>query len=319
MRKIAAGALRLAGLAVGLAALGASGTVQAQETWHPSVYGAQDRLGALNNLTPEGVLNALRLVREGKVYSLAMTTGASSPAFGDRRYSVQISPGPGAKVDPVGSNQMTGHDEKVTTSMGIGTQMDGLGHVGIAHRYYNGLTSETVNTPSGFRELDMSAIPPIVTRGVVLDMVSLYGRPLEAGEAYNVKEIKAALAAAKVTLGKGDVVLFHTGWMRKLPDDKAAYSSTEPGLGKEGAAWLASQGVVAVGSDTLALEVLPSESATESFPVHQILLARHGVHILEGINTAPLVKDGVREFLFVLGAPRFEGTVQVVVNPVAIR
>ena len=90
-------------------------------------------------------------------------------------------------------------------------------------------------------------------------------------------------------------------------------------MGKEGAAWLASQGVVAVGSDTLALEVLPSESATESFPVHHILLARHGVHILEGINTAPLVKDGVREFLFVLGAPRFEGTVQVVVNPVAIR
>jgi hypothetical protein len=53
--------------------------------------------------------------------------------------------------------------------------------------------------------------------------------------------------------------------------------------------------------------------------VHQTLLAKKGVHILENINTAPLVADGVKEFLFVLGAPKFVGTVQVVVNPIAIR
>jgi len=55
------------------------------------------------------------------------------------------------------------------------------------------------------------------------------------------------------------------------------------------------------------------------FIVHQTLLAKKGVHILENVNTAPLIADRVKEFLFVLGPPKFVGTVQVVVNPIAIR
>ena len=55
------------------------------------------------------------------------------------------------------------------------------------------------------------------------------------------------------------------------------------------------------------------------FPVHQALLTKSGTYILENMNTAELAKDGVGEFLFVLGQPRFVGTVQVVINPVAIR
>ena len=37
--------------------------------------------------------------------------------------------------------------------------------------------------------------------------------------------------------------------------------------------------------------------------VHQTLLAKKGVRILEGINTAPLIADGQSEFIFVLGQP----------------
>ena len=48
-------------------------------------------------------------------------------------------------------------------------------------------------------------------------------------------------------------------------------------------------------------------------------LAKNGVHILETIDTNQLAADGVREFLFVLGIPRIVGTVQMVINPVAIR
>ena len=78
-----------------------------------------------------------------------------------------------------------------------------------------------------------------------------------------------------------------------------------------------SLGVVAVGSDTIALEALPSPPG-KSFIVHQTLLAKNGVHILETIDTNQLAADGVKEFLFVLGIPRFVGTVQMVINPVAI-
>lgn len=306
--------------AAGLAAAWLAGSAGAQESWYPSKYGAEDTLGAVNNLSPEGVLRAVRLVKTGKVYALGVPTGPQTPAFGERVYSIEIIPKPGELPAPVGGNKVTAHDEKITTSMGIGTQIDGLGHLGIDHRYYNGLTGAELNTPQGFKKLELSNLPPIVTRGVVIDMAKHFGRPMNAGQAFNTAEIQSAMKAQGVTVGKGDVVLFHTGWMdAKASSDKDTYRNTEPGLGEEGAIWLADQGVVAIGSDTVALEPIPFADPSRPFIVHQTLLAKKGVHVLETINTGPLVADGVTEFLFVLGQPRFVGTVQTVINPIAIR
>ena len=221
---------------------------------------------------------------------------------------------------PIGDNKVTAHDEKVTTSMGIGTQMDGFGHLGIDHRYYNGRTGAELNTPQGFKTLELSNVPPIVTRGVLIDMARHFGKPMTPGQKFNRPEIEAAMRAQKVTIGKGDVVLFHTGWMAaKMAGDRVAFAAGEPGLGEAGATWLAAQGVVAIGADTIALEAIPFESENRPWIVHQTLLAKNGVHILENVNVGPLAADGVSEFLFVLGQPRFVGTVQVVVNPIAIR
>ena len=292
----------------------------AQEAWYPSKYGAADTLGAVNNLSPEGVKRAVGLVKLGKVYALGVPTGPQSAVYGDRKYTAEILPGPGVVTPPLGENKVTAHDERVTTSMGIGTQMDGFGHLGIDHHYYNGLTGAQLNTPQGFKTLDLSNVPPIVTRGVLIDMAKHFGKPmLPAGQVFNSADIQAAAKAQKVTIGKGDVVLFHTGWMSMLLIDKAKFSDSEPGLGEDGARWLASLGVVAIGADSIAMEVIPFENPNRPFIVHQTLLAKNGVHILENINTGPLAADGVTEFLFVLGQPRFVGTVQLVVNPIAIR
>ncbi len=312
--------MRRGWLAAGALAALVAGTAQAQDAWYPSKYGAADTLGAVNNLSPEGVRRAVSLVKTGKVYALGVPTGPASPVYGERKYTAEITPAPGVVVAPVGESKVTAHDEKVTTSMGIGTQMDGFGHLGIDHRYYNGRTGAEMNQPGGFKVLDLSGVPPIVTRGVLIDMVRHFGRPLVAGQVFNRAEIEAAMKAQKVTVGKGDVVLFHTGWLAsKAESDKAAFSATEPGLGESGAIWLADQGVVAIGADTIALEAIPFENPNRPFVVHQTLLAKKGVHILENVNVGPLAADGVGEFLFVLGQPRFVGTVQVVINPIAIR
>jgi kynurenine formamidase len=198
--------------------------------------------------------------------------------------------------------------------------MDGLGHLGIDHRYYNGLTRDELNTSQGFKTLELSNVPPIVTRGVVIDMLKYFGKPMTAGQAFNRTEIQAAMRAQKVTISKGDVVLFHTGWMAaKMNSDRKAFQETTPGIGEDGAIWLADQGVVAIGADTITLEHIPFADPNRPFVVHQTLLARKGVHILENVNVGLLAADGVSEFLFVLGQPRFVGTVQVVINPIAIR
>jgi kynurenine formamidase len=286
------------------------------ETWWTSSYGEADTIGALNNLSPDIVKKAAKLVKTGKVYQLGVRTGPETPAFGARSYTVERVPSGGADYTPDGSQRVTAFDEKVVTSMGIGTQIDGLGHLGVDHHYYNGITGEEM---ARSYMLDLANIPPIVTRGVIIDMAKHFKKPmLEVGDVFNSEQIKAAAKAQKVSIKKGDVVIFHTGWLGMAGKDRDLFRSQEPGIGEDGAKYLAGLGVVAVGADTVALEAIPFEDPQKMFIVHQTLLAKHGVHILETLDTRELVKDGLKEFLFIAAPPRFEGTVQVVVNPVVI-
>jgi kynurenine formamidase len=295
----------------------ASASLLAQE-WVPSRFGAEDRIGAANYLNPQLVLQAAELIQTGTVYSLGIETAEDSPAYGSRTYDIAIVAS-GANV-PVGSDATTSHDERVSTSFGIGSQIDGLGHLGIGNQYYNGLTSAEIVRDDGLAQLGIHTIPPIVTRGVLLDMAAHYGvEMVEEGTAFNRAEIEAAARAQGIEIRQGDVVLFHTGWMQLLGVDNRRYISVQPGPGVEGAQYLADLGVVAIGADTPALEVIPFETPGRSFAVHQTLLAKNGVYILESMNTGPLAADGVREFMFVLGQPKFHGAVQAVINPIAIR
>jgi kynurenine formamidase len=293
------------------------GLASAQD-WVPSRYGADDRIGAANNLSSERVLEAAQLITTGKVYSLGIDTEEGAPAYGGRTYNIDIvSSGAGVEV---GADVVTSNDERVTTSFGIGSQIDGLGHLGIGNQYYNGLTAAEIVRDDGLAELGTHTIPPIVTRGVLLDMTRHFGVGMVSeGTAFNRAEIEAAASAQDIQIQSGDVVLFHTGWMQLLGVDDDRFISAQPGLGVEGAQYLAQLGVVAIGADTPALEVIPFENPRRVFAVHQTLLAKEGVYILEAMNTADLAADGVREFMFVLGQPKFKGAVQVVVNPIAIR
>jgi kynurenine formamidase len=292
----------------------------AADDWHPSKYGAGDTKGATNNLSAEATLKATKLVKTGKVYALGVVTGPNSPAYPGRSFSaavMAIDDGGGAGV---GKEKVTGHDDVLMTFVGIGTQLDGFAHIGIDHVHYNGVHSREFYRPDGVTKYGTQDIVPVATRGVLLDMAKLMKQsPVKPGTAFNRAEIDAAAKAAGVTIGKGDVVLFHTGWLATAKDDPKQFIAVQPGLGREGAEYLASLGVVMIGADTAALEVIPFQDPASPFIVHATLLAKHGVHILETVNTAALAADGATEFLFVLGQPRFQGTVQAVVNPIAIR
>lgn len=289
------------------------------EDWYPSKYGAEDTLGAINNLSEEKVLKAVQLVKTGKTYPLGVETGPASPAYPPRSYSMTILQLDDGTGTPLGSNKATGNDDLMNLWMGIGSQIDGLGHMGINHTYYNGNHASDFVTPKGLTKLSTDKLPPIVTRGILLDMTALLGKnPLPEGTAINRDEIDRAAKAADLKIDKGDVVLLHTGWLDVMDSDPARFMAGQPGLGLGGAKYLAGLGVVAVGADNWALEAIPAEDATQAFPVHPELLAKNGVYILENMDTRALAADGVTEFLFVLGQPRFVGAVQAVINPVAI-
>ena len=289
------------------------------DNWFVKKFGKDDELGHANYLTAAKAKEAAKLVTKGKVYQLGMVTGPKTPAYGPRKFQMivhQLNDGSGATLGP---DKLVSNDDTVVTSVGIGSQLDGFGHIGKEHKYYNETPAAEVVSPDGLLKFGTHALPGFVTRGVLLDMTKVYGKnPLPIGTAYTEADIKKAAKRQGVKITKGDVVLFHSGFM-KANENAKTLSPGEPGLGISGAHYLAKMGVVAIGGDTWALEALPSEDPTRVFPVHGILLTKYGIFILENMVTHELAVDGVSEFMFSLGVPKLEGAVQAIINPLAIR
>lgn len=310
---------RIAQLAAAAACL-LAGPALAQADWCKSPYGPNDEIGAANLLTPAMALAAAKLVTTGKTYRLGVETNAKTPAFGPRSWALVINqPGQvgGIGLGPTKTNY---NDDIYMGYVGTGSQIDGLGHIGIDNVYYNCNRNSEFVQANGLTKLGIEKLPGIVTRGVVLDMTAYFGKnPVPEGTAFNRKEIEEQARRQGIEIRKGDVVLFHTGWLSLVGKDDKRYISAEPGLGKGGAEYLASKQVVAVGADTWGLEVIPFEPGVGVFEVHQILIPKNGIYILENMQTAELVADKAWEFMFTLGASRFTGGVQAIINPVAVR
>lgn len=270
--------------------------------------------GALNSLTTGMVRDAADLVTDGRVYRLGIVTGPETPAFGDRSYSVEI-----IDLGTFGPNLVTGNDDLVTTHLGIGTQIDGLGHIGIDGVHYNGVSRDEIVQPDGLVRYGAENIPPIVTRGVMIDMAAYRGVDVnEPMDSFGAADLQAAAEAQGVEIREGDVVLVHTGWLNRI-DETELFVSQAPGINGDAARWLAEVGVVAVGSDSASGESNAPDPDGVFLPVHATLIAENGIYILETVDTRELAADGVHEFMFVLGAPRMQGTVQAIINPIAIR
>lgn len=292
------------------------------QDWVKSPWGPDDEAGAANRINAESVMAASKLIKTGKIYSLGMIIDSKIPAYPPRNLSLAILQPNQIDSTGMGPKQSTYNDDIFTGWLGIGSQIDGLGHVGVAHTYYNGNKGKDFAKAGGLTKLGVEKIPPIAARGIVLDMAAFYGQPiLDAGKAFTKEDIIAAAKAQSVEIREGDVVLFHTGWMNLLYGDNpepGKYGPGEPGLGLSGAEYLAEIGVVAIGADTWGVEAVPFPEGTGVFEIHQVLLAHNGIYILENMVTQPLVDDGVKEFMFVLGAARLRGAVQMMINPIAI-
>lgn len=294
--------------------------VAQQADWTKSKWGPNDEIGAANYLSPKLVMEAAKLIKTGKVYELGQVVSSESPAYAPRTCSIYIVQPGQAQNTTLGPTKSTYNDDILNCWIGMGTQIDGLGHVGIDNVYYNGNQAKDFAQIGGLTKLGIEKVPPIVTRGVLLDMAAYFGVDMvKEGTPFNQAEIDGAAKKQGVTIRQGDVVIFHTGWAAMAKQDPKKFVAVQPGLGVGGARYLTSKGVVAIGADTAALEVIPFEKDAGLFEVHQILLAQTGTYILEGIVTAALAKDKAHEFMFVLGHAKYKGAVQSMINPVAIR
>ena len=286
-----------------------------------SKFGPDDQIGNVNYITPAKTLEATKLVTKGKTYRLAIETNKDTPAYPPRTFAVTITQPTQVAGGSLGPTKTTYNDDMIVGWNGIGTQVDGLGHIGIDYLYYNCNKAADFVATDGLKKLGIEHIPAIATRGIVLDMAGYFNTDIvKEGTAFNRAEIEGAMKRQGITsIEKGDVVLFYTGWLKLLGKDDKRYSSVGPGLGRDGARYLAEREVAMIGTDTWAFEVVPFEKGSGIFEVHQILIPMNGIHILENINTEELVKDQAWEFLFTLGAARITGGVQAIINPIAIK
>ncbi len=298
-----------------------SASAQQERCATASKFGPNDEIGNLNHVTPAKTLAASKLVIRGKAYRLGIETSKNTPAYPPRTFSITIvQPGQTAGAS-LGPTKTTYNDDIIAGWMGIGSQIDGFGHVGVDNLYFNCNKSVDFAMADGLTKLGIERVPAVATRGVLLDMAGYFNTEVvKEGTAFNRAEIEGAIKRQGLNpLEKGDVVLFHTGWIGLIGKDNARFGAAAPGLGLEGAKYLASLDVAMVGADTWAVEVVPFEKGAGVFEVHQILLPRNGIHILENMDTRELARDQAWEFLFTLGAARVTGAVQAIVNPVAIR
>lgn len=282
-------------------------------------WGPEDEAGALNLIGPAEVKRAAGLVRTGEVVRLAQLLSHHTPVP-QHRSGLQHFMGRDGGDYAAGAKRPGGFqfaEDTVVMPLHIGTHIDALCHAWCDSRLFNNYREETIRSTSGAARLGVDKMPPAVTRGVLLDLVGLRGRPLRPGEVVSREDLQACLAASRLTLEPGDAVLLHTGWLAGQQGVAQVDFNTEPGIDHAAGLWLAQQDVALIGADNFAVEVLPFAAGTV-FPVHQCVIRDFGIPLLEGLQLEALARTGRHEFLFVAAALPIVGATGSPLTPLAI-
>ena len=288
----------------------------AEENW--GRWGAADERGALNLIGAEQVRHAASLVRQGRSISLAQpifermmnSPHRTRPAHFMRRDNADNAPA----SRHAGGFQFA--EDTVVLPLHVGTHIDCLCHVWTDDRLFNGFPGNGVRS-SGALRLGADKLPPIVTRGVLLDFVAIKGRPCADGESIGVDLVVEACKRAGTDIRPGDAVLLRTGWYEAHEAARRSDFNREPGIDVPAALLLAEAGAAVVGADNFAVEVLPFPDGP-AFPVHQRLIRDYGIPLLEGLVLAPLAEAGARDFLFMAAALPIVGGTGSPLTPVAV-
>ena len=288
-----------------------------QEVSNWGRWGPDDQLGMLNILNAESVLSAVRLVKKGVVYNLAVPLekdGPQAPTFYKTWRVTYFSDGP----NPDGSGCV---DDVLTMESHSGTHIDALGHEWRDGKLWNGRSASEVTGrlgAAGHSGLGWAAIhnvSAIVGRGVMLDIAAFKGvEHLGLGEVITSQDMAGCAEAQGVEILPGDTLLLHTGWYRVFKRDRSLWEQGEPGPDQSCGPWLKEKNIVAIGADNVAVESKPRGAPS----LHAVALRDLGIYLLENINLDELVRDKVYEFMFV-GAPlRLTGATGASMTPLAM-
>lgn len=305
--------------------------------WWPSPHGPSDQAGASNYVTPQKILEALKLPKSGKTYELGHPYEASMPAYGDRPYYLNVVPA----ATPEKPGVSVSHRDYFTGFIGqMGTQFDALSHQGRAVEmadgsielvFYNGFTEEELTGKNrgegGVEALGVEQFKPFITRGILVDIAGFKG-VATLGPRYEVTvaDVLGALERQGMdenTIQQGDAVLFNYGWSvnwtnpSRYNDRRVGVGDNEgsPGIGPDVAHWLVQRKVSMVGADSCCVQVNPRTGPER---VHHILFFKEGIPLLENMELRELARDEAYEFLFLNLPLRIKGATGSPVRPIAV-
>ncbi|MFO0911209.1 MAG: cyclase family protein [Isosphaeraceae bacterium] len=346
MRKLVQFALALVvGAGLALAAVKAPDELPYEfKGWTPGkgwgwIWGPSDEVGSLNSLTNATRKYALNHIKTGEVFDLGQTYSRRSykwPGHSPGEILTFRSPDGirrmrDADAPPADQNQdeVYWHSAALFISDNVGTQIDGLAHItaGADDHWYNGFKEAEWGGDWGPRKCDAPTIPPIVARGVLIDVAAFKKvDALPAHTAITIEDLKATLEAQETVLLPGDVVLVRTGagrfWGAEGADHAALAAHDSAGPNLAATRWLVETcGAVMVGSDTSGFEVNPpSPPTTTGIPVHRYLLVDQGVHIGEFHNLEGLSRARAYTFCYVASVAKIRGAAAgFALRPIAIR
>ena len=310
------------------------------------VWGKEDEVGALNEMSDASRLAAMRLVRHGKVHDLGVTYDRTSYKWPGHSPGEIIAFRTPEGVKRQGDLPGIVNDNALGTAWhscalfindNVATQIDGLGHVtaGEDNHWYNGFTEKDWGGNWGVRKCDATTIPPIIARGVLIDVAGYKDVPaLPIHYEITLGDLQGALRKQKSELRPGDVVLIRTGtlsfWGETGTDESGRIKEHDSaGINLESAKWLVQeQGAMMICSDTSGLEYAPRTEDEKAYrarhksfiPVHHYLLIEQGVHVGEFHNLEELARERAYEFCYMATVNRIKGTVAgFALRPIAMR
>ena len=295
-------------------------------------WGPHDEIGTLNYVTPQDIIDAARLVRKGKAFSLALNFDRNGPQrglWGNRFNPIHTMLATG--TDAVAGNQDSGGlryaDDMVSLPLQCGTQWDALGHIFFDDKMWNGCDARLVDANGAQKNGIEKTKDRMIGRGVLLDVARHLGRAcLEDGEAVTIDDLEATAGSQKVEVRRGDFVIVRTGQMeqRLASGEWGGYAGGDaPGLAFETCEWIHKKEIAAICTDTWGCEVRPNETDDCTQPWHWVVIPMIGITMGEIFHLKELAgdcaADRVYEFLFCGPPLPITKAVGSPINPLAIK
>lgn len=283
--------------------------------------GRLDEVGKVKTIDNAVILESLKIIKKGKVFDLGMEVNkkmyGQNPAVFPFSLIFESTLEDSKKLlqSIEKDSKLASSNEIIINSTHTSTHIDALCHSVYKDKVIGGSRVEDIRKKDGWVKFGVETIPPIVGRGILLDIAKYLGKDkLEGSHEISLEEIKGCLQKKEIKLKSGDIVCVRTGKTKDFY--KSDYLDKGPGVSAEGAEWLAKKGMCVIGIDYASIDPLPWKDFNNC--AHLQMLYKNGIYIIEALNLEELSRENIIEFFMVCSAPKFTGCSGIWIRPIAI-